>query len=146
MGNKGKFENKEELCKEILNLISQGRSLVGILKSDKKFPSYSLFMEWLDADPLFVDKYARAKQEQADYLAEELVDLADESASIVGDGHDNARIQAARLRVDTRKWVASKLKPKKYGDSMTHKGDAENPLIINNTEASGILNAKKGDE
>jgi hypothetical protein len=33
-------------------------------------------------------------------------------------------------RVDARKWVAAKLKPKKYGERVTHAGDAENPLEI----------------
>ena len=52
------------------------------------------------------DKYARAKQDQADFMADEMTRIADTA--------DDAN--KARLQVDTRKWVASKLKPKSYGD------------------------------
>jgi hypothetical protein len=43
---------------------------------------------------------------------------------------DSAGINRNRLRVDARKWVASKLKPRKYGDRTTLAGDAENPMRL----------------
>jgi len=53
------------------------------------------------------------------------VELADEA----GRQTDAVGVQAARLRVDTRKWVASRLLPKKYGDraSLNVGGQADNP-------------------
>jgi hypothetical protein len=60
--------------------------------------------------------YARARENGADTLAEETVSIADE---VKDAGHmDSARVNAARLRVDARKWVASKLKPKTYADRL----------------------------
>ncbi len=79
--------------------------------------------EWCDASDEVAQHYARAKEESADKLAEEIVEIADEAAGEV----DAAAVQAARLRVDARKWVASKLKPKRYGDAqkIEHSGTVD---------------------
>lgn len=73
-------------------------------------------MKWLRERPEFADQYARAREEQAESYADEIVQIAD-------DEPDPAK---ARVRVDARKWVASKLKPKKYGERATvsHEGGA----------------------
>jgi hypothetical protein len=68
----------------------------------------------LQKDANFAELYTCARTNAADTLAEETVDIADE---VKDAGHmDSARVNAARLRVDARKWVASKLKPKVYAD------------------------------
>lgn len=108
----------EEMIDEILSQIACGKSLVKILKSDEKFPDYVNFLRWLDKDPELRRKYARAREDQADFLADEINDLSDEAAKLEKDGFDNARVQAYRLRIDSRKWSASKLRPKKYGDKL----------------------------
>ena len=53
-------------------------------------------------------------------------------ASVVvgNDKSDNARVQAVRVKIDTLKWIASKLKPKKYGDKLELGGDQDNPITI----------------
>lgn len=85
-------------------------------------PHVSTVYRWLVAKPAFRDMYARAREDQADTLADEIVDIADETPDIVTDDEkgvfmiDGAAIQRQRLRVDARKWVAAKLKPRKYGD------------------------------
>jgi hypothetical protein len=73
----------------------------------------------------FVQQYARARELQADYHIDEIVEIADDSTNDYMQDKDSAgyklngeHIQRARLRVDTRKWVASKLAPKKYGDKL----------------------------
>lgn len=58
----------------------------------------------------FSAKYARAKLAQADILAEECLEIADSSTA--------ENYNADRLRIDTRKWLASKLLPKQYGDKL----------------------------
>lgn len=69
----------------------------------------------------FSDQYARAKQAQVEYVVDELLDIADDTSNdqIVdseGQLHFNSQaIQRARLRIDTRKWLACKLVPKVYG-------------------------------
>lgn len=71
-------------------------------------------MKWVtDADKIaFSEQYARARDCQADFYADEIVDIADELAE---DADSNA-IQRARLRVDSRKWKVARMSPRKYGD------------------------------
>lgn len=82
-------------------------------------------MAWLDGSrPEFSEQYARAREAQADKLAEEALQISDDGRSdtyVDGDGNvktDTEVIQRSKLRVDTRKWLASKMAPKKYGDKV----------------------------
>ena len=77
-------------------------------------PSYPAIMEWLKVHSDFAAMYIKAREDQADALADEILDIAD-SVKDAGPT-DSAKVNAARLRVDARKWVAAKLKPKVYGD------------------------------
>ncbi len=86
----------------------------------------------------FSQHYARAKEESADALYEETQDIADESLTGAKGADPKAAgaiVQAYRLRVDTRKWMMSKMKPKKYGDKidMTTNGkDIPQPIYGGN--------------
>jgi hypothetical protein len=42
---------------------------------------------------------------------------------------DSGAVQKQRLQVDTRKWLLSKLAPKKWGDKLELSSDPENPLF-----------------
>ena len=82
-------------------------------------------MLWLDgAHPDFSEQYARAREAQADKLAEEILAIADDGRSdtyLDGEGNektDSEVIQRSKLRVEARKWLASKMAPKKYGDKI----------------------------
>ena len=71
-----------------------------------------------------VDRYAQARAMQADRLAEEILDIADDATNdfVERNGKtevNNEHVQRSRLRIDTRKWLAGKLKPKVYGDKQT---------------------------
>lgn len=106
-----------EICEEIVN----GKSLRAICRQDN-MPALSTVFLWLSKEKSFSDQYARAKEEQAELLADEIVQIADDGLNdTYVDENGNRRtdqdvIARSRLRVDARKWVASKLKPKKYGD------------------------------
>jgi hypothetical protein len=67
-------------------------------------------------------QYARACEERADLIADEVFDIADNKDSITNEKllikDDNVKVQRDRLRVDSRKWLLSKLNPKKYGDKL----------------------------
>ena len=83
-------------------------------------------MAWLDGSrPEFSEQYARAREAQADKLAEEALQIADDGRSdtyLDAEGNEKTNteaIQRSKLRVDTRKWLASKMAPKKYGDKVT---------------------------
>jgi len=125
---------KPETVAEILKRISNGESLRKITRDDH-MPHIDTVYLWLLKHPEFSDQYARAREEQAETLADEIIALADEDPIQVVDDKGIARVDSAwvtwqKNRVDARKWVASKLKPKKYGDRTTLAGDAENPVVV----------------
>jgi len=87
----------------------------------------STVFKWLREKPEFSQQYARAKEESADALFEELLEIADDGTNDwmerqnaegenIGWQLNGEHVQRSRLRLDTRKWALSKLKPKKYGD------------------------------
>ncbi len=110
----------QELGDEICFQLAQGISLRTVCKAEN-MPHISSIFNWFRTQPGFVEQYARAKEESADALAEEIMDISDEALpeSKSGDAkRAGAKVQAMRLRVDTRKWIMSKMKPKKYGDKL----------------------------
>ncbi len=127
----------EETALKICERLAEGESLRAICLDDD-MPSKSSVFRWLDANQSFRDQYARAREFQADTMADEIQDIADDGTNDwmekrLNDGSvievvNHEHIQRSRLRVDTRKWVASKLKPKKYGDKLDLGSDPERPL------------------
>ena len=101
-----------EICKQI----SEGKSLSTALKSDG-MPSYRAALMMLQNNLDFRAMYEKAIESRADRLAEEILELADESMPSGLEGAQaSAWVQQKRLQVDARKWVAAKLKPKVYGE------------------------------
>lgn len=109
----------DQIAGEICRRIADGESLVEICKGSD-MPSRSAVMDWLTIHEAFADKYAHARELQADYYADDIVRIADEAKDA----------QLARLQVDARKWKASKLAPKKYGDKLQteHSGPEGGPI------------------
>ena len=106
-----------ELGDAICAQVTEGKSLVKICL-DEDMPDPRTVYRWFRKHEEFCQNYARAKEDQADYFVEDILQIADEAK--------NDDIQVAKLRVDTRKWAASKYKPKKYGDATLMKlGDSE---------------------
>jgi hypothetical protein len=126
----------QEKAAAICAQMAEGRSLVSILDSDE-MPGYSTVMRWLDDYPEFRDKYARAAEQRAERMAEEMLQISDDgkrdfSAGEGGDQFNGEHVQRARLRVDTRKWLLSKMQPKKYGDKVQneHTGAGGGPMEL----------------
>lgn len=127
-------EFSDAIADAICGHLASGRPLVRICK-DEGMPHLSTVYRWMASNEQFREKYARARSDQADTLADEIIDIADDSSNdrIVvdhGDGvveqrTDQEAIQRSRLRVDARKWYASKIAPKKYGERIetAHTGD-----------------------
>jgi hypothetical protein len=125
-------EKAEAICAQM----AVGRSLVSILDSDD-MPGYSTVMRWLDDYPEFRDKYARAAEQRAERMAEEILSISDESGRDYVEGENGEQfngehVQRARLRVDSRKWLLAKMQPKKYGDKVTneHTGAGGGPMEL----------------
>ncbi len=123
-----------ELAGLICKRLAGGESLRSICR-EEGMPDIVTVWKWRDNEE-FDKQYARAREEQAETLADEIISIADASMPIDTNGKiDSAAVNQARLKIDARKWVASKLKPKTYGDATTLRGDSEAPLhpVVNLT-------------
>lgn len=129
----------EQIAETLCIRLGMGRSLRSICKDDD-MPSQSVVYLWLNRHPEFLEQYTRAREEQAETHADEIVDIADERPEIVeikdDKGNvidykmDSAFIAWQKQRIDARKWNAAKQRPKKYGDRITHSGDDDNPMVV----------------
>jgi hypothetical protein len=125
MGRATEFD--QAIADVICDRLTNGESLRNIALDDA-MPAASTVYKWLSQNEQFAEQYAHAREAQADTLADEIVDIADDGSNdwmerelesgktieVVNAEH----IARSRLRVDARKWVAAKLKPKKYGDKI----------------------------
>lgn len=117
-----------ELTDVICKRLSEGESLRQICK-DKNMPVQSTVYLWLldENKKEFSEKYAAARNSQAEVLFDEILEIADDGtndymARELDSGTievlNSEHIQRSRLRVDTRKWYLSKVLPKKYGEKI----------------------------
>lgn len=126
----------EEKATEICARIAAGESLNSICKEQGQ-PGITAVYAWLLRHENFAKMYARAREEQADTLADEIVAIADDGSndtSVDENGFERTNqenIQRSKLRVDARKWVAAKLKPRKYGERVM--GDPDNPIRVDHS-------------
>jgi len=124
----------EEIADVICERLANGESLRAICRDDG-MPSTSMVFRWLGEFSNFRDRYARAREAQADALFDEILEIADETTFDTEITENGSRpnsewIARSRLRVDARKWMASKLAPKKYGEKLELAGDQSAPLTV----------------
>ena len=111
--------NPETIWPQILEAIANGAALSTAIKYASPSPSYAWAKLQLRCDPALKVAYQHAVEDRADRLAEELMELADTPMPEGLDGPSrSAWVQQMRLRIDVRKWAASKLKPKTYGERL----------------------------
>lgn len=117
----------QEISKRICHLIATSSSGIGKLcKENPDIPCKETIWHWRSEYPEFLAQYDDAKKKQIEVLVEELREIADDSSkdtiinSETGKETLNSEwVQRSKLKVDTRKWLASKLLPKLYGDKQT---------------------------
>ena len=143
---KPKTEYTAQLASQICDHIASGLPLRAIAAMPG-MPALSTMMVWLDGRHAeFTEQYARAREAQADKMAEEILSIADEECTMVradkhgskdddGSGNtevlfDATAVARNRLRVDARKWLASKMAPKKYGDKIQAEHSGPNGGVI----------------
>ena len=143
----------KEIAAEICSQLAEGYSLRTVCSSED-MPSKTTVFRWLslsnDAEWAsdFRDQYARAKQEAADAMADELLDIVDDGTNdwmeINRGGYkstivDQEAVQRSKLRAETRKWLMSKMKPKKYGEKLDLTSDGkrieQTPVIISDIKS-----------
>ena len=95
--------------------------------------SWATLMLWL-SDPSRAEQYARAREAQADKMAEDILAIADDGRNDTyqtddGTATNHDVIARSRLRVDARKWLASKMAPKKYGEKIAVGGADDLPPV-----------------
>lgn len=103
----------------------------------------SVFM-WMRTNKEFLSQYTRAKEEAADAMYEEIQDISDDGIATIKNSAEKksgAVAQIVRLQVDTRKWMMSKMKPKKYGEKLDMTSDGR-ALSINIVESVAKRNKK----
>jgi len=136
MGRQSKFSEKaaDFICGEL----ALGKSLREICRAEDA-PSTSMVFRWLADNEAFRDQYAHAKQAGVEALAEELLEIADDGSNDWMERHykeqtawveNGEAIRRSALRVDARKWILSKLAPKKYGDKVALTGENGGPMVI----------------
>jgi len=135
----GRSTYTKQMADIICIRLSEGESLKEIVRSEG-MPDRATVYRWLLEQPAFCDMYTRAREEQADTLADEIIAIADESPEIneIRDKHgdvidvkiDSGYVAYQKQRIEARKWTAMKLKPKKYGDKLELAGDPNNPMKV----------------
>lgn len=90
------------------------------LDMDPELPAHGTVLKWLKAYPEFSSSYARAKRLQVESMAEDIIDISND---------ETLDANEKRIKIDTRKWLLSKLIPKTYGDKLdvTSGGEAIAP-------------------
>lgn len=130
-------EIADKICQEIA---TTSKGLNAICKSDG-MPSVRTVYNWLNDSEFaeFLQSYTRAREAQADLIAEEIIQIADDSSNdtmTIKKGDEEIEVEnkewvnRSRLRVDARKWIASKLAPKKYGDKVDVKAELSGELSV----------------
>jgi len=133
-GRPSKYTKK--VAEKVCDLVAADpRNTMRSIAERKGMPTERTLFRWLDKHEEFRQQYARAKEIQAEHLVEEMLSIADDGSLDVelrtnrqGEEYEAERpdiVSRSKLMLDTRKWLAGKLKPKKYGDKvkMEHTGE-----------------------
>lgn len=127
----------QKMADLICEKLADGQSLRSICLPEE-MPGKTTVFKWLAAHESFRNQYARAREAQADAIFDEILDIADEDCTMVkaskhgtrdedGEGNtevvfDLVAIQRNKMRIDARKWMAGKLRPKVYGEKSEPEG------------------------
>ena len=132
-----------EFSKEVVTLICErmqaGETLSAICK-DEDLPAKNTVLRWLDRHTEFQNQYARARTALMDHYADQMVEIAFE-----GSNADHVAVARDRLKVDTLKWIMSKLGHRKYGDKLAidasgqHHGITEIKRVIIGWEKPEVI-------
>ena len=131
--------NRDKLSEVVLEAMHDGMSLrkacieAGI--------SAATFVRWCDESESLAKQYVCAREACIDKIADEIIEISDEAVPTTSQGSlDSAAVAQNRLRVDSRKWLLSKLAPKKYGDKIetVHSGTGPGGAIVVNAIINGV--------
>lgn len=143
-------KKKEAVIELIFNEIVGGVSVRSIFKNDYsiKLPSRKTFNEWLAEDEELSAHYACACARREEGIFEDMLIIADNQESDVYEDEDGVEhvnhnvIKRAQLRIDTRKWMLGKMRPKKYGDKLVTENTNKNVEVVLTPEENEKLIAE----
>lgn len=109
-------------------LLAEGRSLNEICRQEG-MPDKSTVIRWLGKYPDFRNQYAKAKEVGIEVWAEDILDIADDGSNDwmerknadgenIGWSFNGEAAKRSQIRIDARKWLLSKLAPKRFGDKV----------------------------
>jgi len=118
----------------VCDRISKGESLRAVCR-DPEMPAKSTVLRWLREMPDLRDQYAAARDDLMEYWASDIIEIADDGTLDTMQGlnkYGDENVQRDRLRIDARKWLLSKLAPRKYGDRLEveHSGEVQHRVDI----------------
>jgi hypothetical protein len=116
------MEYSQEVKKAICDRIATTTDTLTAICAGEGMPTDRVVRMWVYSDPEFARMFNAAREAQQDLFMEQCGEIVD--------GADVGDWQVAKLRVEHRRWMAGKLKPKIYGDKVVHQGDAEAPIVI----------------
>lgn len=130
----------QDIADAICERLADGESLRAICR-DEGMPQESTVRLWaLEDREGFSAQYTKARDIGLDAMADELLEIADdgsndwmqrnygEQEAWVANGEAMGR---SRLRLDTRKWLMSKMAAKRYGDKLLHTGaDGDGAITV----------------
>lgn len=131
------------IAERICARLADGESLRAICRDEDMPPESTVRLWVVDDREGFAAQYARARDVGLDAMADEILEVSDDGSNDwmerqdsdgkgVGWQLNGEHVQRSRLRVDTRKWLLSKMAPKRYGDKLQHTGpDGEGPVVVN---------------
>ena len=141
-------KERKKIFKTICKRIMEGESLRDVLK-DSDMPTRATFYKWINESEDIQNKYARATTARADYVFDQILEIADKQGAdmLIIDGVEVVNhnvIQRNRLQVDARKWIISKMNPKKYGEKVDIT-TGNKPITPQETTVT-FINARKDKE
>lgn len=138
IGRPRKVQDRKTVALRIFGHMVEGLSLRKACIKENISPA--TFLIWVDEENLS-KQYADARDALLEYWADQVLDIADEQVgSMDHGGTDNGAVQRNRLRVDSRKWILSKLAPKKYGDQVGENMDGNRPINISIIKPNDVDN------
>lgn len=119
-------ESRAEIMAAVCELLKEGNSLNTAVKLSGLDVRPNAILDWAQAYPALGEQYASARTKGYAALADEIMEISDETSVAARYNEDEVTlvldataVARNRLRVDTRKWLLSKMLPKQFGDKVT---------------------------
>lgn len=142
----------KEMASRICELVAtHDMGLTRLYQTYPDIPEKTTINRWRVRHPEFRIQYAQAKAQQLEFLTEDILEIADDATNDWMEWHgkendclgwkfNGEHVQRSRVRIDTRKWLASKLAPKIYGDKLNQETNTPSETLAKIRELVDDLN------